>query len=108
LVYGRLEKVRDVVMPTIKMAAAKNPMLKSLVAVHDLVTGGNKKGQGKGKGKGSGKGFLAPASAAKGDPEIEAAKAAGKAYVKRINKVGVSNAKHPKFAPPGMKWVKKQ
>jgi hypothetical protein len=96
---GAVEKVRDVVMPTIKLAAAKNPMLKSLVAVHDLVTGGNKKGQGK-KGK-SGKGFLAPASAAKGDPEIRAAKKAGKAYVKRINAVGLSKAALPK----GVKWV---
>lgn len=58
-----------------------------------------KKGQG--KRKNSGKGFLAPASAAHGDPEIRAAKAAGKAYVKRINKVGVSKAALPK----GVKWV---
>jgi len=63
---GAVSKVRDVVMPTIRMAAKTNPMMKSLVQVHDLVT--DKKGKGKGKGKGggkkSGKGFMSAGSSA--------------------------------------------
>lgn len=58
---GAVSKVRDVVMPTIRAAAKTNPMMKSLVGVHDLITDQKKgKGKGKGGGKNSGKGFLAP------------------------------------------------
>jgi hypothetical protein len=83
---GAVSKVRDAVMPAIQIAAKKNPMLKSLVAVHDLVT--EKKGKGKGGGKKAGKGFLAPSSIANND--------------KAVTPGAMRNA------PKGKKWVVKK
>jgi hypothetical protein len=64
---GAVSKVRDAVMPAITLAAKKNPMLKSLVQVHDLVT---EKKKGKAGGKKAGKGFLAPSSIANNDKAV--------------------------------------
>jgi len=61
-----VSSVRDVIVPVLRPMAKNNPMLNSILSVHDLVTGkGKKKGQQKtNKSRSDGKGFMSTGSGA--------------------------------------------
>jgi len=60
-----VSSVRDVIMPVLRPIAKKNPMLNSLISVHDLVTGKGKKGKTN-KSRTDGKGFLSAGGGTQG------------------------------------------
>jgi len=71
---GAVKNVSNIITPVLKTVANKNPAVKSLLSVGEILTKGNKLGSNgggkKGKGK-SGKGFLVPPSIANNDKAMK-------------------------------------